>query len=140
MPPIKDVAAIAEKFIKVTPQRQAEFVDGVQTTQKDWAQETASAEANYQAGVQAAIQKKSFGKGVRNAGSEKWRSKTVEKGGQRWAPGVQAAGSDYQAGFAPYAQVIASTTLPARYPKGDPRNIERVRVMSEALRKKKVSG
>jgi len=138
MPQIADISKIAGKFSRVTPGRSAEYTEGVASSQKDWAGNTAAAEANYNTGVQNAIAKKLFGAGVRKAGSEKWRKNTVEKGGARWAPGVAAAGDAYAQGFAPYAQTIASTTLPPRYPRGDARNMARVSVMAEALRKKKV--
>jgi hypothetical protein len=51
---------------------------------------------------------------------------------------VQIAKDDYAKGFGPYANVIAATTLPPRYPKGDPRNIERVSAIAQALHQEKV--
>lgn len=137
---IKDSAAIAAKYARVTPQRTQDFQDGVQTTQKDWASNTVKAKNAYKEGVQQSIQKDSFAKGVQQAGTEKWRRKTVELGTQRFAQGVAGAEGDYLQGFEPYRQVIQSTTLPPRYAKGDPRNIDRVKTVADALRKKKVGG
>ncbi len=37
MPVIKSSAKIAEKWAKVTPQRSAEYEDGVRNPTKDWA-------------------------------------------------------------------------------------------------------
>lgn len=135
---IKDLASIREKFARVTPGRAEDFRLGVETTKKDWAAETAGAEASYAAGVQAAISAKRFGKGVRAAGTERWRNKTLAVGVERWGTGVSAGVADYEAGFAPYRQVIEATKLPPRYPTGDPRNIERVKAIAMALHKKRV--
>jgi len=140
MPAIKDVSQIAEKYTRVTPGRATEYAQGVQNPRADWQAATAAAETNWAQGVQQAVQKKTFGQGVRKAGSEKWKRKATELGTQRYGPGVAAAGTDYAQGFAPYAAVIQGTTLPPRYPKGDPRNYQRVQAMGEALRKKKMGG
>lgn len=135
---IKSLSAIAEKFARVTPQRAADFVEGVSTTPVDWAGVTAAAGPSYAAGVQAAITRKGFEKGVKEAGTEKWRSKTVDIGGARWGPGIQAAVGDYAAGFAPYVAVLEKLTLPPRYPTGDPRNYARVQAIGEALFKARI--
>lgn len=140
MAEIKSSGAIAEKWSRVTPQRNADYEAGVRQPGKDWANNTAAAEASYEGGVQNAIQQKRFGKGVKNAGTGKWQAKTLEKGTQRWGPGVSVAQADYEAGFAPYRDEIERTSLPPRYPKGDPRNIERVSKLAKALHAKKVSG
>lgn len=138
MATIKDLAAIREKFARVTPGRQEDFRLGVETTKKDWAAETAAAEPAYAAGVQAAISAKRFGKGVRKAGTERWKAKTLQVGVERWGTGVTASVADYEAGFAPFRETIAATKLPPRYPTGDPRNIERVKAIAMALHKKRV--
>lgn len=140
MASIKTASAIAEKWSRVTPQRTADYEDGVRSPGKDWANETAAAEVSYTAGVQKAIQDKRFGKGVKAVGTGKWQEKTLEKGTQRWGPGVSVASGDYESGFAPYRDEIERTTLPPRFPKGDPRNIDRVSRIAQALHKKKVSG
>jgi hypothetical protein len=44
---------------------------------------------------------------------------------------------DYEKGFAPYRDVIEQTALPPRFPKRDPRNIQRVSAIATALAKKK---
>lgn len=137
---IKDSAAIAEKWSRVTPNRQADYEGGVKNPGKDWAANTANAKESWAAGVQQAAANDSFSKGVRQAGNEKWQRKTVEVGIGRWGAGVRAGGADYQAGFDPYRQTLASLTLPPRYPKGDPRNIDRVAQIASALHTKKVSG
>ena len=138
MPKIKDTGLIAEKYGRVTPARAADFEAGVKAPMEDWGAKTAAAEGNYTEGVQAAIGNKSFGKGVAKAGTVKWQRKTIEVGVGRWGTGVRAGQPDYQAGFDPYAKVIAGTVLPPRFPKGDPRNIDRVNSMAKALHDAKI--
>jgi len=138
MATIKDLGTIREKFARVTPGRAEDFRLGVETTKKDWAAETAAAEPSYAAGVQAAISRKAFGKGVRAAGTERWKGKTLQVGVERWGTGVSAGVADYEAGFAPYREVITAVNLPPRYPTGDPRNIERVKAIALALHKKRI--
>lgn len=140
MPAIKATSEIAEKWSRVTPQRTEDFEIGVKNPRRDWATQTKAAEGAYAQGVQTAIQEKRFGKGVDKAGTGKWQENTATKGVDRWGPGVQAGQDAYEAGFSPYANRIQSTKLPPRFPKGDPRNIERVRVMAAALRNQKVKG
>jgi len=78
-----------------------------------------------------------FAKGVQQAGDAKWSAAAQGKGAERFGPGAQAGVGDYEKGVQKYLNVIENTILPPRGPKGDPRNIERVKVMASALRKAK---
>jgi len=138
MPAIKPATVIGEKWARVTPGRSADYEAGVKAPKKDWATEAKSAESAYEAGITDAIGRKQYGKGIDKAGTGKWKRKATEVGVGRWGPGVRAARSDYEKGFAPYHDVIEATTLPERFPKGDPRNIDRVATIAAALHAKKV--
>jgi len=133
MPAIKSAAEIAAKWATVTPARASDYEAGVRNPKKDWANNAKAAEGAYEEGVQSAISDKRFGRGVSNAGTQKWQEKAISVGVGRWPTGVRAAQADYQEGFAPYADVIARTTLPARYGRGDPRNYQRSEIMGTAL-------
>ncbi len=139
MPAVKSLDRISEKWARVASVSQTEYEEGVKNPRVDWAEATRAAEANYERGVQAAIQRKSFGKGVARAGSAKWQSLTLSKGPSRWANGIAMSTHAYEAGFAPYREVIMRTQLPARGPKGDAKNIQRVAVLADALHKEKLS-
>lgn len=115
------------------------YEEGINNPRRSWQSATAAAAANQAAGVQKAISEKRFEKGVQKAGDQTWRDGAINKGVARFGPGVQASAGKYEANISPFLNVIESTTLPPRYPKGDPRNIERVKTMAEALRKKKLS-
>ncbi len=140
MPKVKPISRIAEKWAKVTPARATEYREGVETPTKDWAEEAIAAEERYKRGVTEAANAGRYGKGVSEAGTAKWKANAARKGPSRFAEGVALARSDYERGFAPYREVIESTELPPRGPKGDPSNIQRVAAMAAALHKKKVEG
>ncbi|MBA7620832.1 hypothetical protein ES703_28187 [subsurface metagenome] len=133
MPEIATVAEIAEKWGRVTPMRVPDYQAGVERPRRDWETETIAAAEAYEMGITAAMADNRFQGGVRRAGTEKWRRKTLEKGPGRWAEGVRVSEVDYAAGFEPYRDEIARIVLPPRGPRGDPRNIERVRIIAEAL-------
>lgn len=138
MAQIKPVEAIAAKWARVTPQRVDDFQQGVQSPRRDWATAASAANDTYKTAVTAAANAGRFATGVTKAGSAKWSSKTLSKGPSRFAQGVAEAGPDYAQGFAPYAQTIAGTTLPPRFAKGDPRNIERVTAIAKALNMRRI--
>lgn len=137
MAQIKPIDAIAEKWARVTPQRSQDYAHGIEQPRRPWMEATAAAEQTYRDGVTAAAQKGRFAKGVRAKGNDGWQRATREKGPQRFSEGVALAQPDFAHGFAPYAQVIASTQLPPRFPKGDPRNYQRVQAIGTALAQKR---
>lgn len=138
MPKIRSVADIQKKWATVTPARSADFEAGIRAPKESWVDKTSGAESAYEEGVSAAIGRKAFGKGVKEAGNAKWSSKTLLVGVPRWGGGVRAAEADYGKGFGPYRAVIEGTVLPPRGPKGSPANIDRVRVMAAALHDAKI--
>jgi hypothetical protein len=140
MAAIKPIDQVAAKWARVTPQRSEDYKMGVQNPRTPWAAAAQAAQERYKQAVTEAANQGRYAKGVSAAGDQKWQSKSVAKGPGRFAEGVAVSAPDYQEGFAPYAQTIAATQLPPRFAAGDPRNLERVRVISQALRKRKVGG
>jgi hypothetical protein len=134
---IKSTDSIAEKWARVTPQRTQDYSTGIANPRRDWATATAASHDAWQQGITRAATNGQFAKGVTKAGTSKWASRSASKGPQRFSEGVQLAQGDYQTGFSPYADVIKATTLPPRYSKGDPRNLDRVKVIAAALAKKR---
>lgn len=138
MPPIKPLDKISKKWVLVSSRSADSYKEGIESTTKDWADATAAAEGNYETGVTTAIAQKRFSKGVRDAGTSKWKTNALAKGPTRFGEGVRLAEDAYRTGFQPYRETILNTTLPDRLPKGDPGNIERVRIMAEALHAKRL--
>lgn len=137
---VKDAATAAAKFVARAGGAAADYAKGVQGAGDIWAAHTAAAEQTFADGVQAAIARKAFSHGVMAAGPAKFVTAAAGKGAQRYPSGVAAAGPLWQSKTGPYLDTIANLTLPPRRPKGDPANMQRVQAVTDALRKKKVSG
>jgi len=140
MAAIKSLASVRAKYARVTPERTGDYEAGVKAPRADWAERATAAAPAYKAGVQAAITRNAFEQGVKKAGTAVWQGRATTVGVDRYGPGVLAGVAKYEAGFAPYRDVIERTQLPPRYPTGDARNYERVKAIGEALRKTKTGG
>lgn len=138
MAEIKSMAAIKEKWTRVTPQRSEDYSKGVANPKRDWANEAVAAKGNWKAGIDAAAAKDLYAKGVNAAGTAKWKSKALALGPGRFAEGVYQAGGDYEKGFAPFREAIASVDLGPKFPRRDPRNLDRVKRVVTALVEAKV--
>jgi len=131
---------IAAKWARVTPDRTTDYEEGVRNPQKDWATATANAETNYEQGVTKAISRKQFGKGVKRAGTPKQQGNSISKGIPRFGEGVRMAEDTMAAAMEGVVKTMQSVTLPPRYPKGDPRNYDRVKAIGDALNKVRIGG
>jgi len=138
MAEIRPLDHIAKKWARVTPQRRPDYEFGVNNPRRDWAEAAAAADGTWKEAITAAAAAGRFGKGVKKAGTAKWKDRAIKKGPSRFAEGVIIGMPDYQKGFAPFAEAIKATSLPERFPKGDPRNIGRVSVIADALHKKRL--
>jgi len=133
MAEIKSLSDIADKWTRVTPGRTSDYKLGIQNPKRDWEEEALAAKDNWKSGIDAAAAKALFAKGIKKAGTSKWREKALKKGPGRFAEGVYLAGPDYEKGFAPYHAAIERVDLGPRFPRRDPRNLERVKRIVDAL-------
>lgn len=133
MPKVKSASEIAAKWARVASTRQADYESGIKDPDVNWEGGALAARESYEQGVQEAIGRGAFQKGVERSGNEKWRTKAVKVGAGRWGPGVREGEADMAKGFEPFREVIERTVLPPRGPRGDPRNMERATLMARAL-------
>lgn len=133
MAEIKSLGAIREKWGRVTPMRTEDYKLGIANPKRDWAEETEAGKTNWKMGVDKAAAGDMFAKGVRKAGTGKWKDNALQKGPGRFAEGVMIAAPDYEKGFAPYHQAIERADLGPRFPRRDPRNLNRVKAIVDAL-------
>lgn len=138
MPKIRTLAKITEKYGRVTPAKGRELEAGLKDPKKIWVDEAAAAGEAWRGGVEGAIARDGFTKGVVAAGQAAYIEPALKLGVGRYRSGVEFGTPKYGKKFAPYRDVIEATTLPPRGPVGDPANIERVRVMAAALHEAKV--
>lgn len=138
MAEIKKLSDIRDKWTRVTPGRTEDYRLGIQNPKRDWAEEALAAKENWKSGIDAAAAKDLFAKGIAKAGTSKWKEKALKKGPGRFSEGVYIAGPDYEKGFAPFHAAIERVDLGPRFPRRDPRNLERVKKVVDALIAEKV--
>jgi len=132
-------AEIGRRFAEFAPARAPRFEEGVRNPKKNWEKETADAESSYEEGVKKAISRKAFGKGVKKCGTVKQQAQTI-KNISRWSEGITGAEDVMVAAMESVVKVLQGITLPKRYPKGDERNYDRVKIVGTTLRKAKEEG
>lgn len=116
-----------------------DYVQGIKNPRRSWGKTTCEASERYKAGVNKAHSRGAFRRGVKRKGTKGWRIPSVQKGPRRWLKGIFGSGDDYAKGFKPYHRMIPSVFMPKRFPRGDPRNLDRVKAMSTAFGQLKVS-
>jgi hypothetical protein len=130
VPAISDVAA---KFGRRASSATAEYEAGVRNPSNPWAAAATAAQPAYEQGVQQAIARKAFGKGVAQAGDARWQKGAVEKGPGRFTQGVSLAQPDYERAMGPILDAIARVDLPPRGPRGSAANLQRMTPIPAAL-------
>lgn len=134
---VKSLDAITKKWTDRAAVAGQAYKDGVMTT-TGWAAATSAAKDNWAQGVSQAAANGSFQRGVDAAGDSTWQTGSANKGAARYPSGVQGAGPKFSQGFSKFASVLSSLTLPPRFPKGSPQNVERVNAVVTALRNAKL--
>jgi len=137
MAEVKTISRIKEKWTRVTPMRSEDYKIGVQNPRRDWEKSATAAKDSHKAAMAEVAAKDMYAKGIAKAGTSKWQGRALTKGPGRFAEGVMVGGDDYEKGFAPFRDEIEKTVLPPRFPKRDPRNLQRVATIATALAKKK---
>ena len=136
---VKSIDASTTKWSDNASRAATEFAANAEAAASDWATKTAAARDNYGQAISAAGIKDRFAKGVAKAGAAKFARKIRDVAKDRFGPGVTAATSDYKDGAGPYFSTIASLTLSARKPKGDPANYKRVEEVGKSLNAKRLA-
>lgn len=138
MPSVRPGAAA--RWARRSANAAPDYQSGVETTPNSWEANTVAAHDAYKAGVIKAANEGRQLAGVKKSGQGWWKERSTKVGPQRYSEGVQQGEPTYLEGVQPYLETIAATQLPPRGPKGDPRNYDRVKVMGEALRRRKMGG
>lgn len=131
---IKPLATIVTKYVQRASAAGQAYTDGVSNPRQPYAAATIASAQSWATGVQQAVTDGRFAKGVAASGDAYWQSQSKTIGAQRYPGGITAGQNNYSTGIAPVLQVLANLTLPARMPKGDPANLQRVSVVDVALR------
>lgn len=135
---IKSPQAAADKWGTVTPQRLTEYTSGVQNAGSKWQAGVDTAAPLWAQAVQEAAARGEWQRGVAGKGSN-YATKASTLGAQRWSGGIAAGKPTYQTAVAPYFNVIAGLTLPARQARGNPANLARSAMVGEALHQYRIN-
>lgn len=135
---VPSIARVAAKWARRAGSAGAEYEEGVRSTTKDWAANTAAAEKNFVAGVTAAANAGRFGRGVQKAGNARWKRNASEKGPMRFSQGVQLAEGDYAGQMGPVLEAISRIDLPLKGIRGSDANIGRVAALAKGLHQLRV--
>ena len=136
---LKPLDKIVEKWTTRATGAAADYAAGLTMPKQPWSAAAVAAKDAWRTGVTDAAGRDAYAKGVTKVGDAKWLRKASEIGVRRYPDGVSAAKDDYKTGFAPVYETETKLDLPPRGPRGDPKNIERVRIVMTALRQLKTS-
>jgi len=136
VPALGDIVA---KWVEEAPRRATYYEKNAPVAAPRWEANTVAAEATYKSAVTAPDIAKRFVGGVKGVKAEKFERKVRAVGVARFGPGITAAREDYERGLGPYIEELARIEVPARKPRGDPGNLDRVRAIFDALHKKRLA-
>ena len=136
---VKDTNTLAKKFVQRASAAAGDYKAGVEATGQDWETGARAGAENYKQAVVEAANGGRFEKGIAKAGAAKFVQRASTLGAQRFPTGVGAAEGDWSRGSQPYLEIIRSTDLPPRRPKGDPGNMARSQALAQRLRAAKLA-
>lgn len=137
---IRDAAASAAKFKTNASNAQGTYGTAVAAAGPTWAAATKASADTWQQGVSQAAAQGRFASGITQKSQDKFQTRASTVGPARYGQGVAGAADAWAQGTQPYLNTLAGLNLPARGVKGSPQNLQRVAVVTEALRAKKLSG
>ena len=126
------------KFVERASAASADYGEGAARTTKDQSAAAIAAAPNYAAGVQAAITRGAYAKGLQASGKAGWLRGITEKGVNRFAEGVASGAAKYAMNSGKYDTARAAAESMPRGPKGSEANFQRAKAVGLALRKQKV--
>lgn len=135
---MKTASQSASKFVERAGAASSDYVSGAQSTSKDQSAAAIAAAPNYAAGVQAAITRGAYAKGLQASGKAGWLKGITEKGANRFAEGVASGASKYATNSGKYDSARSAADSMPRGPKGSEANFARSKTVGQALRKMKV--
>ena len=135
---VKSVTDAATKFVNRASGAAGDYKNGVATAGQAWLDDTVMSADTYASGVQQAIGRGAFAKGVQKAGATKYQTNASTKGANHYPEGIRGGQASYQQNAAPYFDALSSIVYPPRRPRGDPANQARSIIVQTTLHNKRV--
>lgn len=137
---LRPLDRIVEKWRSRATAALTDYSEGVQAPRNPWQKQAMAASETWKAAITDAAARDAYRKGVAATSEEFWRSRALALGTARFTDGVSKSVDVFKGKWAPFYDVLSRIELPPRGPRGDPKNVERVRAIMTALRQKKLGG
>jgi hypothetical protein len=134
----RDLGVAAQKLAQNGQAAAGRYVTAATAAAQTWQDHASGSEANWEAGIQAAITNKRFQAGVMKVGAAKYSGKIQLVGQNRFSDGISKAGPNWTKGFGAIAQQVAGVDLGPRGIRGSQQNKQRAANMSDAFRAAKM--
>ncbi len=137
---IKDTGTLSKKFSDRAANAAPDYKSGVSAPRRPWMASAAASEPTWEAGVQDAVSRKAYQKGVNRVGDSKWQTASQVKGADKghYADGVRLAAAAWAAGVGPYLSALATLDPGPKGIKGSSANQQRSIVVQQKLHAIKV--
>ncbi|MEM4914087.1 MAG: hypothetical protein QW579_07800 [Desulfurococcaceae archaeon] len=131
---MRSLDEIAEKWRRRCLAAIGDYAKGVVAPRRPWREQTLASADKWARRVLEAAAENTYARSVAATPSEYWKSRTSTISINRYTEGVRGTVKVYEV-----FKTLSELVLPPRAPRGDPRNLERVRAIIKALRAKKTS-
>jgi len=131
---LRSIETIRDKWRNRATAAAPDYQFGVSNPLNDWQANALAAKDAWRAGVTDAAGRDAYGKGVAKTPTAFWQKRTLDLGVSRYPDGVSKSVDVYESNFKPYYDALSKIELPPRGARGDPKNLERVRVIVQTLR------
>lgn len=135
----KDLNASAAKLAQNGQNAATAYKTNAAAAGQSWNDNTIASNDSFKQGVQDAIARDAFAKGVAKAGAAKYTGQINAVAGPRFSDGMSKAGPAWQKGFAPIAAAVSGKDIGPRGPRGSVQNKQRAANMSDAFRAAKLA-
>jgi len=136
---VKPLSDAVDYWVKGASARVDRYKVEAPAAADDWERNATAAAKTYKDAVSVGVIDRLFAGGIKRVGAAKFRRKVLDVGVDRFRPGVEAGRVDYEGGVGPFLDTLRALVLPERKPRGDPGNLDRVRVIMTELHKKRLA-
>lgn len=136
---IKDTGTLASKWSTRASNATPDYQTGAANAGPAWEAGAKASEPAWVDGVQGAISRKAYGKGVTASGGGHYQARVAEVGVTRYGPGVQAtsAKDEWAKRTQPYLDKLKSLQYPPKGARRSPQNQARANLVALELGKMK---
>lgn len=135
---MKTAADSSKKYSERASAASSDYVNGAKGSGQKWQQAAKAAAENHKQAVIAAANAGRYEKGIAAASAADYENGVETKGGARYSEGVSAGRSKYEQNSAKFDSARKAADSKPRGPRGSATNLERVKLVTEALRKAKI--